>query len=375
MPLGPLVDLLDLDGVDELLNSGIRRKGRVRMLRDGAAVDPAEFTWGEGAHRAPDEVRPSAVGRLLRAGATLALNDLQKAWTPLRELCGSLAHELGITVDAAAFLTPAGKAGFDYHHDGMPVMIAQTVGSKTWRLQPPVVADPLPHEIAVADEDLERIKKTPPVFQATLYPGDVLWIPTGWMHSGVATDEPSLHVSFVFRTVTRYWIATEVVSYLEQCLTGDDALRGELPWTGAKNRETLAAIVAEIVEEVADYLTRLDSAAVVGQVRERLRARANEAVRTPAGSLRASTVGVDTAVALAASSIHGVDLRDDGGLIIEMRDSRVAVGAPAAAFIASRWAEGMAEPWCARDLAPALGEQQAVDLVRRLLRSDALSLA
>lgn len=93
------------------------------------------------------------------------------------------------------------------HHDWCNAAIAQLRGRKRFHLVPaacaPVVGN---HESRFADADATALDPARArVFEITLAPGELLFVPVGWWHQ-VAALEPSISVTFTcFAYPNRYW--------------------------------------------------------------------------------------------------------------------------------------------------------------------------
>ena len=137
-------DLLDLDGVDELLSRRGLRTPFIRMAKAGQVLDSSAFTapGGVGAEIG-DQVRDDKVAALFGDGATVVLQALHRTWPPVIEFCTRLAAELGHPVQANAYVTPPASRGFSAHYDVHDVFVLQLAGRKHWTIHAPVLIDPL----------------------------------------------------------------------------------------------------------------------------------------------------------------------------------------------------------------------------------------
>lgn len=234
--------LLDLTAVDELLADHGLRVPSVAVVKDGVTVDPARYTVGRSAAepRFPDAVDPRAIERHLAGGHTVILQGLDRDWPPVTELCRRLTAEVGHPVRANAYLTPPSARGFDHHWDTHSVFVVQTEGSKTWRLYSPPVPDPLPgqrlEDAALPPEHARRIYEGAPDAELLLRPGDVLWLPRGWVHSARAEAGTSLHVTVGVHQLTGHWALTQ----LAELARTDERLRRALPPRCDKNMVEVA---------------------------------------------------------------------------------------------------------------------------------------
>ena len=221
-------DLLDLDGVDELLSCRGLRTPFVRLARNGAVVDSASFTGGGGAGaEIGDQVRDDRVAALFAEGTTVVLQALHRTWPSVIDFTTGLAAELGHPVQANAYVTPPSSRGFSAHYDVHDVFVLQLAGSKHWTVHAPVHADPLrdqpwnDHATAVA----ARAADDAPVIDTVLNPGDVMYLPRGWLHAATALGDVSAPLTVGVHTVTRF----ALVEALLKLVAHDDQLRASLP--------------------------------------------------------------------------------------------------------------------------------------------------
>ena len=141
---GGFRDLLDLDGVDELLSRRGLRTPFIRMAKAGQVLDSSAFTapGGVGAEIG-DQVRDDKVAALFGDGATVVLQALHRTWPPVIDFCTRLTAELGHPVQANSYVTPPSSRGFSAHYDVHDVFVLQLAGRKHWTIHAPVLADPL----------------------------------------------------------------------------------------------------------------------------------------------------------------------------------------------------------------------------------------
>jgi hypothetical protein len=221
-------DLLDLDGVDELLSRRGLRTPFLRLAKDGTVLDSASFTGsgGVGAEIA-DQVRDDKVAALFADGTTVVLQALHRTWPAVIDFCTLLAAELGHPVQANAYVTPPSSRGFSAHYDVHDVFVLQLAGRKHWTVHAPVHADPLrtqpwnDHASAVA----ARARDDEPTLDTVLEPGDVMYLPRGWLHAATALGEVSAHLTVGVHVVTRY----ALVEALAALVASDERLRVSLP--------------------------------------------------------------------------------------------------------------------------------------------------
>ncbi len=134
----------------------------------------------------------AAVYDAMAGGHTIVVNHVARFWRPAAEMCSMLEASLGHPVGCNLFLTPPGAVGFVPHYDAMDTLFVQVEGSKHWSVHRPV--HELPFGSGFAKPDPAGLGR--PELEATLHPGDVLFMPRGWIHGGVTTSEHSLHLTF-----------------------------------------------------------------------------------------------------------------------------------------------------------------------------------
>ncbi|MFG3283389.1 cupin domain-containing protein [Streptomyces sp. NPDC048111] len=224
-------DLFSASAVDELVSRRGLRTPFLRVAKEGATLPDSAFTApaGVGASIA-DQVDDTALWRSFADGNSLVLQALQRTWEPVAELVSRLGTELGHPVQANAYVTPPQSRGFDDHYDVHDVFVLQVAGTKRWIIHEPVHPDPLrdqpwtDHRAAVA----EAARKDA-YLDTVLEPGDVLYLPRGWLHAARARGAVSIHLTLGVHTWTRHALAEHLVHSALALLRDDPDMRGSLP--------------------------------------------------------------------------------------------------------------------------------------------------
>ncbi|MBV1855547.1 cupin domain-containing protein [Catellatospora sp. NEAU-YM18] len=265
-PTGDCGDLLDLEAVDELLSVRGLRTPFLRVAHDGKLVPAERFTGGGGlGAEISDQVRDDRVLDLLAGGATLVLQGLHRIWPPLQAFCLDLAGALGCAVQANAYLTPAGNTGFATHYDTHDVFVLQIAGTKHWRVHEPVHPDPLERQPWGGRADEVAATATGPAYlDHVLSPGELLYLPRGWLHAASAVEATSLHVTLGLRRPTRYTIAQALLD-----LAGaDPQVRSGVPLgLDLTDPAQLAPHLAATVEALHDAMRKADPAEIARHLR------------------------------------------------------------------------------------------------------------
>jgi ribosomal protein L16 Arg81 hydroxylase len=302
-------DLFSADAVDELVTRRGLRTPFVRMAKEGTVLNPSRYTasGGFGAEIA-DQVSADKVLDEFAGGATLVLQGLHRTWGPLAEYTRALVADIGHPVQVNAYITPASARGFDPHYDVHDVFVIQIAGEKRWRIHAPVHPSPLrdqPWEGHRAE--VARQAENPPEIDETFRPGDVLYLPRGWIHSATALGGTSIHLTIGVAALTRHDLLTEALARAAH----DEGLRTALPLgVDLGDEGVVAALVAAAVDDLARF-SRADPGQAE-QVSRRLARRVRDATRPEPIAPLAT---VDGAAALheatTVSFRHGLDARAD----------------------------------------------------------------
>ena len=366
---GGFADLFTADDVDELVTRRGLRTPFVRMANEGSVLSPSRYTapGGFGAE-INDQVSADKVLDEFAAGATLVLQGLHRTWAPLAEFTRQLVTDLGHPVQVNAYITPASARGFDPHYDVHDVFVIQIAGQKTWRIHPPVHQSPLrsqPWDDHRAE--VGREAQNPPAIEETFHPGDVLYLPRGWIHSATALGGTSIHLTIGVAALTRHDVLREVLARAETAET----LRAALPLgINLSDPGLVAALVADAVRDLAEFSAAdPDQAAWVSR---RLARRVRDSTRPePIAPLAAVNSAVSLHEATTVSLRHGLD-----GRVVADGD-RVSLVLPAKSITLPAQAQAAltavltGDPVRAGDL-PGLDPASALVVARRLVREGVL---
>jgi hypothetical protein len=268
--------------------------------------------------------------------------------------CRELEALLGHPAHANAYLTPRRSQGLPVHHDTHDVFVLQVAGSKRWLVSEPVLELPLRDQRYSAE--LGEPGET--VLDVVLRSGDALYLPRGWLHQALTSDEDSLHLTVGVNVVP--WLEA-LRAAVERC-ADDVEFRRSVPADGRGGEELLERLRA-----------RLGPADVVAAARERF-VRTRRPIRDAGlAELRAlDTLGPDTLVERRPTVIADL-IESDDGLALVFEGKRVRF--PAHAREELEHALTLAGPLAARDLPGRLDDAGRIVLVRRLVREGFLRLA
>ncbi len=151
-------------------------------------------------------------------GCSVVLNhgDLLSPW--IAALCQDLQKTFPHAY-ANCYLTPPSSQAVPAHADDRDVLVIQLVGSKEWQVYETVpIPYPYPHE-QVGKEGLpvpNEVLKGPVAISTTLRPGDVLYMPRGFVHQASCSDSLSFHVTIAL--ATHDWSLAGVMSIATEAI-------------------------------------------------------------------------------------------------------------------------------------------------------------
>ncbi|WP_300017656.1 cupin domain-containing protein [Pseudonocardia sp.] len=361
-------DLLDLDGVDELLSRRGLRTPFLRLARHGAVLDSGSFTGPGGAGaEVGDQVREDRVAALFADGTTVVLQALHRLWPPLIDFATRLGSELGHPVQVNAYVTPPSSQGFSAHYDVHDVFVLQLAGRKHWTVHAPVHPDPLrdqpwsDHATAVA----ARARDDDPVIDTVLGPGDALYLPRGWLHAATALGGVCAHLTVGVHVVTGY----ALVQALTALVADDPALRASLPLgLDIADPEALGPHVDAVRDALVAAVARIPAERVARRVRQRVwDGTRPEPVRPVAGASFAAGLAAGDVVRRRLGLGHRVVARGDR-VLLELADREIALPATTAPAL-HVLLDG--DPHAVGSL-PDMDEADQLVLIRRLLREGVL---
>ena len=368
---GGFHDLFSLAAVDELVAHRALRTPFVRMANEGDLLPPGRYTSPSGfGAEVGDQLDADKVLAEFASGATLVLQGLHRTWEPLREFTRTLIEELGHPAQVNAYVTPASSRGFDPHYDVHDVFVIQIHGEKHWVIHEPVHPDPLRDQPwGERSEEVAARAEGAPAIDATFSPGDVLYLPRGWIHSATALGGTSIHLTIGVAALTRWDIVERVVASLQD----DPRLRASLPVGVTRERPAgLAEIIAETVAAIEEDLRAESDIPGVGRaLRGKLEASTRPEPVSPISTVeRISALGADDPVRW-RGGLGATLIRTGSQVRIVRRASTVSLPLEAADAVEALF-NGLVHG--AGEL-PGLDAASSIVVARRLLREGILVLA
>jgi hypothetical protein len=354
---GRFDDLLSARDVERQMSEpGLRAPG-FRLVKAGEKLDRRAYTVDLPWRPKPftGSADHLAVLREFERGATVVLQGLHLTWTPLARYCRELEAFLGHPVQANAYYTPARSQGLPVHHDTHDVLVLQVSGSKRWLVYDPVFELPLKHQRYRA----EMGEPGPAVLDVVLRAGDTLYLPRGWLHEALTSEEDSLHLTVGVGVIT--WLDA-LRAVLAEC-EDDVELRRSVPADGEGGAALAERLAARLEPE---HVAEIVREKLVGGRRPVLDGQLDDLRRLP-------QLSADSAVARRETLIADLGELEDGRCAVAFEGRRVIFPARAREELAAL--VEASSPVRLADLPGRLDDEGRLVLARRLVREGFLRIA
>jgi ribosomal protein L16 Arg81 hydroxylase len=231
----------------------------IRVAKDGVTIPESVYSTIRSKTR--NEYKYGEFMDLLRSGATLIINNVDKFHAPVRALAADFEKSLSEYVQVNLYAGWGTSKGFDLHWDDHDVFIFHLHGHKQWKVYNQ--SRPWP---VTQDRDAGRKFNPPasPIWEGVLAPGDLLYMPRGWWHVAVPLAEPTAHLTFGVKHRT----GLDFFGWLNGQLSDQLAFRRDIPQHGVA--ETPQEYVSTLkfaldglitVENISRYLAEYSGAA------------------------------------------------------------------------------------------------------------------
>lgn len=215
--------LLALPDVDHIISSMGSRYPTIRLVKDGIPIPLKEYAydlpWGNDTFTGI--INPDAVISEYQRGSTIVLQALQRNWPPLATFCRDLETYFTHPIQTNIYLTPKSSQGLAPHYDTHDVFVLQLYGSKHWKI----------YESAITLPDRSQPFKTSEtvtgsvLYDFELKAGDLIYLPRGYVHEALTSQEESLHITVGIITYTWSDLFNEILSICKK----DERFRNSLP--------------------------------------------------------------------------------------------------------------------------------------------------
>jgi len=305
--------LLGAEALENILNTADLRYPALQLAKDGHYFAPESYTrdikhGSESFTGVPDLERVAAE---YRKGATLSLPALHRTWPALGALCATLESQLDHAVHANAYLTPGNASGFTPHYDVHEVFVLQIAGHKRWSLYEPPLH--LPHR----SQPFNPLGYQPgaPIATLDLSPGDLLYLPRGYVHSTTTSESFSAHVTVGVSVYT--WV--DLLREYLQSAAEQPGLRRALPPGFAHQPELKASLRHGLAAALGNLGAPADPDHLLKSFTRRVRA--GQARRPERLRIDTRVIELHTRLRVPARSSYQIVL-EDGRTLLQFQNIR-----------------------------------------------------
>ena len=224
---------------------------RFPSLKPGVDYIGARFREGrrESLHDAPS---PS-LEDVMADGWTVQLHQPQRfdEFDNLYRLMAGLEAELQTLVGCNAYLTPSSSQGLAPHWDDVSVIVIQVKGVKKWDVWE---CQQRPN---VPSGDLDGEALGEPTSRYCMRPGDILYLPRGFIHRAIAEDEDTAHLTLSYGQGTDVIdVIMKTIEAATMLLPFQLRLPDSLKQMADMTRPANAAHIAQSLRDLADHVER-----------------------------------------------------------------------------------------------------------------------
>ncbi len=193
--------LLTIGDVNEHIGRGYLASPPIRVARNGEEIDSSEYTYPSSSpnrHWSELTVDKELLFERFYDGHTIILMEHEQHSTAMLRLRHDVERAFHSSVMTHVYLTPRNAQGFSPHWDPTNVFVLQFTGTKDWLIYDSPVTLPTNKQLLYPGE-WTRVE---PTLTATLEPGDLLYIPRGFVHEARSGNAVSGHVTLELKSLT-----------------------------------------------------------------------------------------------------------------------------------------------------------------------------
>ena len=216
-----------------------------------SGVDYIGACFREGRRESLPDAPSSSLEDVMSGGWTVQLHQPQRfeEFDSLYRLVAALEAELGTLVGVNAYVTPKSSQGLAPHWDDVNVIVIQTKGVKNWDVW---ACQQRPN---VPSGDMDGDALGDPTWQIFMRPGDVLYLPRGFIHRAIAEDEDTGHLTLSYGQGTDVIdVIMKTIEAATMLLPFQLRLPDSLKQMANMKQPVSAAHIAESLRDLADHV-------------------------------------------------------------------------------------------------------------------------
>ena len=216
--------LLTIEDVNEHIGRAHLSAPALRLARNGVELEEGDYTYPDSSpncHWSDATVDKELLFAKFYEGYTIILMEYEQHSAAMLRLRHEVERAFQSSVMTHVYLTPRNAQGFSPHWDPTNVFILQFTGTKDWMIYDSPVTLPSSRQLLYPGE-WTRVE---PTLTATLEPGDLLYIPRGFVHEARSGDAVSGHVTLELRALTY----ADLLQRMAADASADPWLRRPLP--------------------------------------------------------------------------------------------------------------------------------------------------
>lgn len=247
--------LMSWERLTELLNqTALWSPNTLKLMMDAEPVPARDYCRADRTREGPQGlvVDLSKIRPWLRRGASLVLNQVDSLTPGLREMASGLAKDTCAPIQSNLYCSWRAHKAFPVHFDTHDVFALQIAGHKKWRIfqrhfEAPVQA-PMFKNLEQSFHEKHKGQLTQTIDMQT---GNVLYIPRGYYHDALATDEASIHLS----TAVQPTLGLDLVTALYERALLDTFMRKPIPNPDAEGDAAFDQHLEALVKRVGELFS------------------------------------------------------------------------------------------------------------------------
>lgn len=206
----------------------------------------------------PRQAEQETIETLIGEGCTVLVRHAERHDETLRDLASDFGLTFRAPVDLHVYATPPKHYGFSWHYDPEDVFLLQVSGEKEFALRKNTV-HPWPVAEAIP-ANMQYEREMMPLMRVRLRAGDLLYIPCGYWHRGMAASGTETAVSISIGLMSR--TALDLLDQLRPQLLESLIFRQRLPLAATPDpadseSESLETTYRHLLAQVARELSGL----------------------------------------------------------------------------------------------------------------------